>query len=360
MSTRLRLQWVRFAACAAVAATAVTSAGAQSAVLKLPDLSQGASVTQRIGITGIAICFHRPLTRGRRIFGGLVPYGQVWRAGADMNTVIAFSDPVTVEGKQLPAGRYGLFMIPEPDIWTVIFSNNSTSWGAFSYHRSEDALRIQVKPKAISGQRALVYEFVRPRPDSVDVAMRWDNVEVSFPVGIATDALVQSSLPLQLRGRAGLIWQPWEEAANYLLHHHLDARQAEYDARQAIGIDDCFETEITEARALAALGRSVEAAAARKQALAMAHSQFEVYIFARTLQNFGERRFPLAIFRENIADGPETWIAHEEKMRLAVAAGDFKTAKAEGELAVGAGPPSLKPALEGYARQVDEDVDINQ
>lgn len=348
-----------FSGAVLVAALLAPAAGAQSAALELPDLSPAATVSQRVGITDISISYHRPLARGRTIFGGLVPYGQVWRAGADMNTVISFSDPVTVEGKALGAGRYGLFMIPGPRSWTVIFSNNSTSWGAFSYNKSEDAMRVEVPAKAAAAHNALAYEFVEPQEDSVVVAMQWARTEISFTVGVATGPLVQRSLALQLRGRAGLVWQPWEEAANYLLNHHLDANQAEYDARQAIGVDDCFETEITEARALVALGRGEEAGATRKKALAMAHSQFEVYIFARTLQGFGEREFPLEIFRANIANDPNTWIAHEEKMRLAVAAGDFKTARAEGALAVGAGPAALKSALEGFALQVAAGVDIN-
>src|SRR5256885_5775266 len=94
---------------------------AQSAMLNLPDISQAARVTQRIGITDITIDYHRPLVRGRKIFGGLQPYGKVWRTGANINTTIAFSDPVAIEGQPLPKGVYGLHMIPGETSWTVIF-----------------------------------------------------------------------------------------------------------------------------------------------------------------------------------------------------------------------------------------------
>src|ERR1700680_885537 len=97
-------------------------ANAQAFVLDLPRPSQHAVVTQRIGITDVTINYHRPVVNKRKVWGGLVPYGQVWRAGANENTTIGFTDPVTVEGKALPKGTYGLHMIPGENEWTIIFS----------------------------------------------------------------------------------------------------------------------------------------------------------------------------------------------------------------------------------------------
>jgi hypothetical protein len=105
----------------------VTLAEAQSTVLDLPRASQHATVMQRLGVTDITINYHRPLVAGRKIWDGIVPYGQVWRAGANENTTISFSDPVTVEGKPLDRGTYGLHMIPGPDQWTIIFSKVSSA-----------------------------------------------------------------------------------------------------------------------------------------------------------------------------------------------------------------------------------------
>src|SRR5215471_8400226 len=99
-------------------------------ILDLPRESPKAQVSQRIGVTDIAILYSRPLVKGRKIWGGVVPLGDIWRAGANENTTIEFSDPVTVEGKPLPKGVYGLHMIPNENEWTVIFSKNSTSWGS--------------------------------------------------------------------------------------------------------------------------------------------------------------------------------------------------------------------------------------
>jgi hypothetical protein len=112
---------------------------AQSFVLDLPRQSQRAEVSQRIGITDITIRYHRPLVNERKVWDGLVPYGKVWRAGANENTTITFSHAVLIEGKPLDKGTYGLHMIPNADEWTIIFSKNSTSWGAFTYDEKEAA-----------------------------------------------------------------------------------------------------------------------------------------------------------------------------------------------------------------------------
>src|SRR5271169_1472342 len=140
--------------------------GSQATELKLPTLSQRSIITQQIGLTDITINYCRPLAGGRTLWGKEIQYGQVWRAGANENTTIAFTDDVSVEGHPLPAGTYGLHMIPAADQWTVIFSKNSTSWGSFSYDEKEDALRVTVKPQSGEFQEALAYTFDDVKPDS--------------------------------------------------------------------------------------------------------------------------------------------------------------------------------------------------
>src|SRR5438477_437017 len=122
--------------------------------LNLPDVSQAAEVKQHIALTDITVKYHRPMVNGRKIWGGLVPYGKVWRAGANENTTIEFSDPVSIEGQPLAKGTYGLHMIPNPDSWTVIFSKTNTGWGSYSYKQDEDALRVNVKPKLLAESKA--------------------------------------------------------------------------------------------------------------------------------------------------------------------------------------------------------------
>src|SRR5258708_2265933 len=127
-----------------LAAGGVSELAHAQSLIPLPEISQRAVVSQRIGLTDITVAYHRALVGGRKVWDGLVPYGQVWRAGANENTTIEFSEPVSIEGHSLARGTYGLHMIPTADAWTIIFSKASTAWGAFSYDQNEDALRVSV------------------------------------------------------------------------------------------------------------------------------------------------------------------------------------------------------------------------
>src|SRR5579864_6381320 len=221
---------------------------AQSALLNIPRQSQHSVLTQRIGITNITINYHRPLVNGRKIWGDLVPYGQVWRAGANENTTIAFSDPVTIEGQPLDKGVYGLHMIPGENEWTVIFSRAATSWGSFTYKEAEDALRVTVKPQPSDFHEALTYDFDQPTKDSAIVTMRWEKVAVPFKVGVNVDQVVEQSLNNQLRGLSQYTWISWDEAANYLLANKLDLNQALKYEDESIQQEERFDNLLTKSQ----------------------------------------------------------------------------------------------------------------
>src|SRR5579872_7151601 len=174
-------------------AQAQTATG-ETLMLNLPRQSQHALVTQRIGITDITINYHRPLANGRPVWGKLVPYGEVWRAGANENTTVTFTDPVTIEGQTLDKGTYGLHMIPGENQWTVIFSKTSSAWGSFSYKQDEDALRVTVKPQAAEFHDTLTYDFDDVKPDSAVVTLRWEKVAVPFKVAVNVNELVAASI----------------------------------------------------------------------------------------------------------------------------------------------------------------------
>lgn len=167
----------------------------QSTQLNIPRDSQHAAVTQRVGITDITVNYHRPLVKGRTIWGKVVPYGQVWRAGANENTIITFTDAVSIDGKPLDKGTYGLHMIPNENEWTVIFSKVNTAWGSFSYKEGEDALRVNVKPQSTEMQEALAYT-IEPTEDSAIVTMRWEKISVMGWVGRRCE------LPARAQGRS--------------------------------------------------------------------------------------------------------------------------------------------------------------
>lgn len=332
---------------------------AQSALLTLPRSSQHSRTTQRIGITDITIDYHRPLVGGRKVFGGLHAYGQVWRAGANENTIIEFSDPVSIEGQPLAKGVYGLHMIPGETSWVVIFSKNATSWGSFSYDQAEDALRVTVKPQAIENEEALTYDFDNPKPDSAVVTMRWEKVAVPFRVEVNTPEIVEQSLRNQLRGRVQFEWAAWEEAANYLLDNKLSTEAAAKYADHSVELEDRFETEITKSRALTALGRNQEAQVARDKAISMATQQ-QVHDFGRGLQFKGRQDEALDLFRANIKKDPNTWVAHNEAARIAVAKGDFDTAIKEMKLAASLSPEPLKAQHLDIVRRLEDKQDINR
>jgi hypothetical protein len=155
--------------------------------IRSPRPSQKQVVTQTVGVTDIAITFSRPGVKGRTIWGGLVPYGQVWRAGANEATTIAFSDDVKINGNALPKGTYSLHTIPGKDEWTIIFNKVADQWGSYSYDAKQDALRITAKPKTAEFREWLSYDFDQLSADQATVAIRWENLSVPFTVN--TDAV---------------------------------------------------------------------------------------------------------------------------------------------------------------------------
>jgi hypothetical protein len=337
----------------------VPVSSAQSALLDLPRASQRAVVIQRIGITNITLRYHRPLAKGRKVFGELEPYGKVWRAGANENTVIEFGDPVTVEGKPLAKGVYGLHMIPGESEWTVIFSKNSSSWGSYSYDQAEDALRVTVKPQVTEFHDALTYDFDDLQPNSAVVTMRWDKVAVPFKVEVNTTEIVEQSLRNQLRGRVQYEWQSWYEAANYYLDNKLSAEEAVKDADQSIQVEERFENLIAKARALDVLGRKDEAATVRTKALGLGFA-IQLHGYGRQLQQQGKQEEAFAIFRANIKRFPDHWTAHNEAARLACAKGDFDGAVKEMKLAVAAAPEQFRSSLDALVKRLEAKQDINR
>jgi tetratricopeptide (TPR) repeat protein len=328
-------------------------------MLDLPRQSQHAQVMQRIGITDITVNYHRPLANGRQIWGKLAPYGQVWRSGANENTTITFSDPVLVEGKPLEKGTYGLHMIPNADEWTIIFSRNSTSWGAFTYDQKEDALRITVKPKAADMHNALTYDFDELKPDSAVAELEWEKVAVPFKVSVDVHDVVQASLKKQLRNLSQYTWISWDDAANYLIAEKIAFDDALTYANKSIENEDRYDNEITKAKVLTALNRKDEAAMAQKKALEMA-SPLQVHMFARGLQ--GEKRNDEAfvIFRENAQKHPDQWFVHSGLARMYCAQGKFDDAAKEMKVALAGAPDNQKTYVDGLVKKLESKQDINQ
>jgi len=332
---------------------------AQSLVLDLPDQSQRAEVSQKIGVTTITIKYHRPLVNDRRVWGGLVPYGQVWRAGANFNTMISFTDPVTIEGQPLAAGTYGLHMIPNADEWTIIFSKNSTSWGSFTYDQAEDALRVNVKPATADMHNALTYDFDQLTPNSAVVELEWEKVAVPFKVAVDVHSTVQASLKKQLRNLSQYTWMSWDDAANYLLAEKVALDDALSYANKSIQTEDRYDNEMTKANVLKALNLNDESETAKKKALELANP-LQTHLYARQLQAEKHQDEAFAIFRENAKKHPDEWFVHTGLARIYSSQGKWDDAAREMKLAMAAAPDSQKVYLGGLAKRLEAKEDINQ
>jgi hypothetical protein len=331
---------------------------AQSLVLDLPLPSQPAEISQRIGITDVTIKYHRPLVNDRKIWGGLVPYRAVWRAGANENTTITFSDPVLIEGKPLDKGTYGLHMIPTADEWTIIFSKNSTSWGSFTYDQKEDALRVSVKPSAAEMHNALTYDFDQLKPDSAIVLLEWEKLAVPFKVSVDVHDLVQASLKRQLRNLSQYTWMSWDDAASYLVKEKVDLDEALTYANKSIENEDRYENEMTKSTILTALDRKEEAAVAQKKALSLANP-LQVHTFARQLQAEKRTDEAFAIFLENAKKHPDEWFVHVGLARVYSAQGKFDDAAKEMKLAQDKAPDVQKAYLATLESKLETKQDIN-
>jgi tetratricopeptide (TPR) repeat protein len=341
-------------------ATGLSLAEAQT-LLVLPEASQGASVTQRLGITDVTISYHRPLVGGRKVWGGLVPYDQVWRAGANENTTINFTDPVSVEGELIPKGTYGLHMIPGTDQWTIIFSKNSSAWGSFTYKQDEDALRVKVKPQTSEMREALAYDFDDVKADSAAITMRWEKLAVPFKVSVNEKQITMASLRDQLRGGMQYTWEGPAEAAIYSLTNKVELEQGLKWADDSIAREERYDTFMLKAQILDAMNKSAEAAPLKKRALEMANAT-QLYFYGRQLQLvYKQPDEAMGVFRQVAAKYPEHWLGHISAARLNSASGNYDKALAEMKAALTAGAPDAqKPGIAGYMKRLEAHEDINK
>jgi hypothetical protein len=299
------------------------SAHAQAPGLTAPQASPGATVSQVVGLTDIAVSYHRPGANGRTVWGTLVPYGQVWRAGANENTTVSFSTPVTVNGTALAAGTYGLHMIPTPSDWTVIFSREHGAWGSFSYDEKEDAARVTVKPEPASHQERLGYTFDDPTADSVVLALRWEKLRVPLTIRVDAGRTVLENYKEQLRGLPRFGWQGWNQAANWAAQNSLDLDDATAWVDRSIGMNRNFTNLRTKALVLTRKGDTAAADALTKEALSIAT---EVEVNAYGYQLLGQQKVDEAIvmFEKNVKDHPASWNAYDSLAEAYGLKGDRK------------------------------------
>ena len=293
--------------------------------IPLPDLSPRASVAQTVGVTNIEINYHRPAVNKRKIFGGLVSYGAVWRAGANENTTISFSTPVTIEGQPLPAGTYGLFMIPTASSWTIVFSKFADAWGAYSYDPAEDALRVTVTPQPMAeSEERLTYTFDDLTNNGVTASLRWEKLRVPFKIGVDLPATVRATIASTLRG--GKHWDPnaWAAAARWELRNG-DVNTALKYADKALEFGNTFGTLRTKAAVLDKMGDKAGAKALRDRAMSLANEAETLAVTSGGM--IGEKKYDEAMkyLSDYLAAHPDS----ANRWRIYVAMGDAYLAKGD-------------------------------
>jgi hypothetical protein len=329
--------------------------------LNLPDVSQAAEVKQRIALTDITVKYHRPLVNGRKIWGGLVPYGKVWRAGANENTTIEFSDPVSIEGKPLAKGVYGLHMIPNPDSWAVIFSKTNTGWGSYSYDQKEDALRVDVKPRPLAEQKeALEFDFEDLKPTSTAVTLKWEKLGVPFTISVNDANQTLQNIQAQLKGRGQFTWQALDEGAQFCLTRKINLDEALRWADASIQNEERFDNLSTKADILKALNRPDEAKTTWNHALELAKAP-QLYTYGRQLQNQKKGAEAMDIFKEVAKRFPQGVYGYLAQARIKSAAGDFAGAANDARQAQTAAPTDAqKQSIQALITRLDAKQDINK
>ena len=304
--------------------------------LILPAPSPLVSSTIRIGVTDIGVEYSSPKANGRQIYGNIVPYTSdvPWRAGANSCTVVSFSTDVTIEGKPLKAGKYGLLMIPsERDAWTVIFSNNSDYWGGYYYNKAEDALRITVTPAPCNKRDELSYLFMESKFGSVTMALEWDVLRIPFKIEVNTVQNTLASLRRELSGTKGNNWYSWIAAARFCLRNQVNLEEAltwtdramngGYGGYQAT---TNFMTLFVKHQVLSALGKTEAASEAFNKALPLLNNVSDYDLLASFYASQRKNELAIETYNKAIKLYPTSYSLYQDLGNLYVTLKDMHKA----------------------------------
>lgn len=343
--------------------------------MEMPQGSQKASVTQRVGITDITITYSRPSVNGREIWGKLVPYGMnnlgfgtakesPWRAGANENTTIHFTDDVSIQGNKLAAGTYGLHMVLHEDGKVdIIFSNNSTAWGSYFYDPSEDALRVSVDSGSGPHTELLTYEFPAFDKESTTAVLRWAEKTIPFKIDVDVTEVVLAQVRKDLQGQKGFSDQNWNQAATWSMNNGGDMEEALAWSEAAIsepfiGIEN-YNNLQTKAQILNKMGKTEEAEEVMETAMTKG-TVFQVHQYGRQLIAQGEKEKALEVFKKNAKMHKDTWPVNYGMARGYSALGDYKKALQYLEKAYDLAPQQAnKDRVQANIEKLKKGEDIN-
>ena len=254
--------------CAAIGALSYTTNAQQ---IKMPAPSPTQTIKQDFGLSSIELNYSRPGMKARKIYGDLVPFGKVWRTGANNATTLTFGDEVIIGGTKIPAGKYGLLTIPDKDKWTIIITKQTDVTNPSAYKQEMDVVRVSAKAETLSNvYETFSMQFQNVKPTSVDLAITWDKTSVSLP--ITTD--VDSKVMAQIQNAVEKDNRPYYQAAMYYLDTNKDLNQALVWFDKAVEqTPNAYWVHHQRANALAKLGKKEEAKKSAARSMELAKEQ---------------------------------------------------------------------------------------
>lgn len=250
----------------AAAALMVLAADAQQ--LRTPAPSPAQTIKQDFGLGNIELSYSRPNARGRKVFGDLVPYGKVWRTGANQATTLTFSEEVTIGDKKVAAGKYGLVSIPDKDKWTLIITKQLDVTSPAAYKEESDVVRVEAKTMKLDDKvETFTMQFADVKPTSCALHIMWENTVVALPISVDVEKRVMAQID-QLMNKDN---KPYFNAAMYYLDNGKDLNQALAWFDKAVELQpNAFWIHHQRANCLAKLGKKAEAKAAAEKSKALA------------------------------------------------------------------------------------------
>lgn len=239
----------------------------------LPAPSPSASVMQRVGLADITVNYSRPSVKGRRIFGDLVPMGQVWRTGANHCTVFETTGFLIINGQKLPAGKYALFTIPGEDKWEVIFNKNTDLWGADEYNAEEDVLKIQkavVRPAPTTESFMIFFENLKD--DKAEMILRWEKSEVVLEIEAPSQDQAMANIKEAL-SKDDADYRTYARSASFCVDRGIEPKMALEWAQKSVGMEKKYWNTFTLAKAQASMNMYAEAVATGKEAVTLAGAE---------------------------------------------------------------------------------------
>jgi hypothetical protein len=256
----------------AVILTATMLAPSAHAQLKLPRVSPAATVTQTLGLTDLTVTYSRPGVKGRVIWGGLVPYDQPWRTGANEATRFTTTDSVQFGGKELAAGGYSLFTIPGKDEWIVVINSEKDLWGAYEYKPEKDVLRVTVKPAAAEPQEWMEFSFEDLAPGSANLVLRWDKLRVAVPIVVDVNGKALAGARAAIAAMKSDDWRTPYQAANFCFTNDVALEEGLQWLEQSLAVQPTYANLGLQARWQMKQGRKADAIKTAEKALEAARA----------------------------------------------------------------------------------------